>query len=45
MNWVMNEHAILRNSFVYSLYAGEVAVDGHTLPGEAAILVELQFHF
>lgn len=45
MNWYLSDHLLLRNSYVHSLYAGQVRVDGHTLSGEDAIIVELQLHF
>ena len=45
LNWVMNDHLILRHSYVHSLYAGEVQVDGHSLSTEGALMIELQLHF
>jgi phosphate-selective porin len=45
INWILSDHLILRNSYVHSLYAGEVLVDGHTLSTEGALIVELQLHF
>ncbi len=45
LNWVLNQHAIMRHSYVYSSYSDGVLVGGNLSRGEGAILVGLQLHF
>jgi phosphate-selective porin len=45
LNWIPNEHAILRTAWVQSLYADEVALDRGATDREGALLIEVQLHF
>jgi phosphate-selective porin OprO/OprP len=45
LNWIPNEHAILRTAVVGSFYEGDVQLDTGSGDREAALLVELQLHF
>ena len=45
LNWVMNDHMILRQALVRSFYSDDVLVDGEPRDGESALLFGLQLHF
>ncbi len=45
LNWIPNEHAIVRNSIVYSIYDDDVLLDEGNDDRELGALIELQFHF
>ena len=45
LNWVMNDHMILRQALVRSVYADDVLVGGDSRDGESALLFGLQLHF
>lgn len=45
LNWVLNEHLILRNTFVQSFYSDDVLLGNRRHEREAALMIELQLHF
>ncbi len=45
MNWVLTNHMMVRNSFIYSHYAGKVLIDGDQESGESALVIEFQVQF
>jgi phosphate-selective porin len=45
LNWIPNDHVILRNNLVYSRYADAVRIGDRLKDDELALLAELQFHF
>jgi phosphate-selective porin OprO/OprP len=45
INWVANEHVMIRNAWVHSFYDDEVQLDGGTVDSEDSFLVELQLAF
>lgn len=45
LNWVPNEHAIVRHTLIWSRYDDEVRLDRGSDDEELAFLIELQLHF
>jgi phosphate-selective porin OprO/OprP len=45
LNWIPNEHAIVRTAVVGSFYDGDVQLDTGSGDREAALLVEFQLHY
>ena len=45
LNWVLTNHVMVRNSFIYSHYAGKVLIDGDQESGESALVIEFQVQF
>lgn len=45
LNWIPNEHAIVRTALVGSFYEGDVRLDTGSGDREAALLVEFQLHY
>jgi phosphate-selective porin OprO/OprP len=45
LNWVPNQHAIVRTALVGSFYEGDVRLDTGSGDREAALLLELQLHY
>ena len=45
LNWIPNEHAVLRNALVFSDYDQALSLDGAEEGSELALLIEFQLHF
>jgi phosphate-selective porin len=45
LNWIPNEHAIVRTAVVGSFYEGDVRLDTGSGDREATLLVEFQLHY
>lgn len=45
LNWVLNTHAILRNSFIHSSYENPITLHNREVDSENALLIEAQMHF
>lgn len=50
LNWYLSSHALLRTSFVHSIYSSDVSLEGTAQAGEivgdeSALMVEFQMHF
>jgi phosphate-selective porin OprO/OprP len=45
LDWVPNEHVILRNALVHTWYSNEVELDKGGAKSEDALMIELQFDF
>ena len=45
VNWIANEHLLVRNSWTHSFYSDAVDVGGHSVSDEDSFVVELQISF
>lgn len=45
LNWVPNDHAILRHALIWSRYDDELALGDGSDDGELSLVIELQLHF
>lgn len=45
LNWILTNHMMVRNSFMYSHYAGSILIDGSSVSGESAVVIEFQVQF
>jgi hypothetical protein len=45
LNWVLNDHVIVRHAYVHSFYGDDVALGGGTHGDEGAVMLEWQLHF
>ncbi|MDP6407766.1 MAG: porin [Planctomycetota bacterium] len=45
VNWIPNDHAVLRNALVFSDYENPLAIGGESEDGELAFMLEFQLHF
>ena len=45
LNWVLNEHVIVRHAYVHGFYSDDVLLGGRAVDNEGALMVEWQLHF
>lgn len=45
VNWILNDHLIVRHAYVHSFYSDDVLLGGSTQDNEGALMIEWQLHF
>ena len=45
LNWVINQHALVRHAYVHSFYSDDVLLGSSLHDNEGALMIEWQLHF